>query len=82
MNDLTPVLSHAEAAAHLKITEAQLTTLATGPRPKIGSLKLGRVRVFPVTVLEEFIEAATIPAAKPNPWGLTDSSARRVRKSA
>ncbi|HEY8913325.1 hypothetical protein [Lacisediminihabitans sp.] len=82
MNDLTPVLSLAEAAAHLKLTETQLTALATGPRPKIGSLRLGRVRVFPLTVIEEFIEAATTHAAKPNPWGLTDSSARRVRKSA
>ena len=82
MNDLTPVLSLAEAAAHLRLTEKQLNTLATGPRPKIGSLVLGRVRVFPMTVIEEFIEAATVPAAKPNPWGMTDATAKRVRRSA
>jgi hypothetical protein len=82
MTDLTPVLSLAEAAEHLRITEKQLTNLATGPRPKIGSLLLGRTRVFPVTVIEEFKDAMTIPAAKPNPWGMTDATAKSVRRSA
>jgi hypothetical protein len=81
MTNLTPILSLAEAAAHLKLTEHQLTRLATGPRPKIGSLVLGRVRVFPLNVIEEFVVAATTPAAPPNPWGLTDASLRRVQRS-
>lgn len=86
MSDLEANLSVEEAAAILfgstdEDAPKKLTRLATGPRPRIGSLVIGRTRVYPPQVIADFIESNTIPAAKPNPWGLTDSSARRVRKA-
>jgi hypothetical protein len=82
MNDLNANLTLEEAAAVLRITPLVLSKLANGSRPKIGSLKIGRTRVFPAAVIETYIEANTTPAAPPNPWGFTDASAKRLRRTA
>jgi hypothetical protein len=82
MSDLSPNLTLEQTAAILGIEAAAVTRLATGARPKIGSLKIGRVRVFPPDVVEAYIETNTTQAAPPNPWGLTDTSARRLRRTA
>lgn len=81
MSDLTPNLTLEQAAHIIGIEPASLTRLATGARPKIGSLKIGRSRVFPPAVIKAFIETNTTLAAPPNPWGLTDASARRLERS-
>ena len=71
-----------EAAAYLKITPAALRRLTTGPAPKIGFLKSGRALTFPRAAVEAYIEAHTVSAAPPNPFGLTDGAMRRVRRTA
>jgi hypothetical protein len=81
MSDLTANLTLEQTATILGIEPAAVTRLATGARPKIGSLKIGRVRVFPPAVVEAYIETNTTQAAPPNPWGLTDSAAKRLRKT-
>jgi hypothetical protein len=81
VSDLAPNLTLEQAAAILGITPLVLSKLANGARPKIGSLKIGRTRVFPPAVIRAFIEDNTIPAAPANPWGLTDASLRRIRRS-
>ena len=82
MSVLEEVNTLDEAAAYLKITPAALRRLATGPSPKIGSLKQGRALTFPRAVIEAYIEAHTINAAPANPFGLTDAAMRRVRRTA
>lgn len=82
MSDLEPVLSLSEAAAHLHITEAQLKRLSQGAAPKIGSLKQGRILVYPVSAVQAYIDTHTTQPAPPNPFGLTDASLKRVRRSA
>jgi hypothetical protein len=79
---LDDISSLQEAAKYLRITPKQLTNLATGPRPRIGSLLIGRVRVFPRSVIETFITGAVTQAAAPNPWGLTDGAHRNLQKRA
>lgn len=71
-----------EAAAHLRITTDALRRLTTGPTPKIGFLKSGRELTFPREVIEAYIEAHTVKASPGNPFGLTDASMRRVRRTA
>lgn len=82
MSALEDVNTLEEAAAYLKIDPAALRRLATGPKPKIGSLKQGRALTFPREVIEAYIEEHTVKAAPGNPFGLTDASLRRVRRSA
>ena len=81
MSDLSANLTLEEAAKHLGITPLVLTNLATGVRPKIGSLKIGKTRMFPIAVIELYIEANTTPAAPQNSWGLTDAAFKRLRKT-
>ena len=82
MSALEEVNTLEEAAAFLKITPAALRRLTTGPSPKIGFLKSGRALTFPRAAVEAYVEAHTVNAAPPNPFGLTDASLRRVRRTA
>ena len=70
-----------EAADILRITTTKLIRLSTGNTPKIAFIKEGRDRTFPESAIEAYIETNTTRAAPPNPWGLTDAAARRLRKT-
>lgn len=65
-----------EAAAYLRIAPTVLATMAR--TKKIGSLKIGKRLVFPRDVIEAYVAANTTPALRPNAFGLTDASARRL----
>lgn len=82
MTSLEDVNTLDEAAAYLKITPAALRRLTTGPTPKIGFLKSGRALTFPREAVEAYVEAHTVKATPGNPFGLTDASMRRVRRTA
>jgi len=68
-------------AAYLKMLPTKLASIASGPTPKIGSIKEGRTRTFPRAAIEAYVEANTIHPVTPPPFGLTERSARRVRRS-
>lgn len=76
---LQDVNSLEETAEYLRISPTVLKNLARSQ--KIGSLKQGRAITFPRKVIEAYIAGNTIEQAGPNPWGLTDASLRRSRRS-
>lgn len=80
MTDLPDIATLDEAAEFLRIERRTLLRLASGPKPKIGSLRQGRRLTFPRAVIEAYVEANTTRAAPPNPFGLTDASLRRIRE--
>jgi len=70
-----------EAAEYLRIDVPRLLRISTGPRPKVASIKEGNSRTYRLSALEAYLEAHETPAAPPNPWGMSDASARRVRRA-
>jgi len=68
-------------AAYLKITQAKLASLASGPTPRIASIKEGRVRTFPRAAIDAYVETNTTKVVAAPPFGLTERSAKRVRRS-
>jgi excisionase family DNA binding protein len=78
---LNDVSTLEEAAAYLRIAPQTLRRMTLGPTPKIGFLKQGRTLTFPRAALEQYVEDNTRAATPPNPFGLTDASLRRVRRS-
>ena len=70
-----------EAAEYLRIDVPRLLRISTGPRPKVASIKEGNSRTYRLSALEAYLEAHETPAAPANPWGMTDATARRVRRS-
>jgi excisionase family DNA binding protein len=79
MDPLDDVNSIEQAAAYLKIDEAQLRRLVAAQ--KIGSLKSGRTVTFPRAAIEAYVEKYQTAALPGNPNGLTDASWRRVSKA-
>lgn len=67
------------AAAYLKVPKGTLVGLAR--RREIGYLKSGRQLTFPREALEAYVESHKMPAVVGNPYGLTESAARRLRAS-
>lgn len=80
MSALEDINSAEQTADYLKISVDALKRLAY--QKKIGSLKQGRTLTFPRAVVEAYVEANVSPATPANPFGLTDASLRRVRKTA
>lgn len=75
---MTPaVLTLEEAAEYLRIDVPRLLRISKGPRPKVASIKEGNSRTYRLSALEAYLEANETPAAPPNPWGMTDASAKR-----
>ena len=70
-----------EAAGYLRIDVPRLLRISTGPRPKVASIKEGNSRTYRLSALEAYLEAHETPAAPPNPWGMSDVTARRMRRS-
>ena len=70
-----------EAAEYFRIDVARLRRISTGPRPKIASINEGNSRTYRLSALEADLEAHESPAPPPNPWGMSDATARRVRRA-
>ena len=70
-----------EGAEYLRIDFARLRRISTGPRPKVASILEGNSRTYRLSALEAYLEAHESPAAPPNPWGMSDATARRVRRA-
>ena len=70
-----------EAAEYLRIDVPRLLRISTGPRPKVASIKEGNSRTYRLSALEAYLEAHETPAAPPNPWGMSDATARRMRRA-
>ena len=66
-------------AKYLKLPETVLLSMAR--RQVIGSLKQGRTRTFPREAIAAYAKAHTTEALPSNPFGLTNTSARRLRAS-
>ena len=75
------VLTLEEAAEYLRIDVPRLLRISTGPRPKVASIKEGNSRTYRLSALEAYLEANETPAAPANPNGMTDASARRLRRA-
>jgi excisionase family DNA binding protein len=71
------VLTLDDAAVYLKIKPTVLARMTRDG--SIGSLKIGRVTVFPRAVLEDYVRVHTTPATT-NPWGLTPGALRNVER--
>jgi len=71
------ILNAEEAATYLRITPAALTRLSRQGR--IGYVKSGRARTYPLAALRAYIEAHTVQPVE-NPYGLTDASLQRIRE--
>ena len=75
------ILTLEEAAQYLRIEVPRLVRISTGPRPKVASIKEGNSRTYRLSALEAYLEAHETPAAPPNPWGMSDATARRMRRA-
>lgn len=80
MNDLEDVNSLDQAAEYLKVTPEKLRRIARSKQ--VGHIKSGRQYLFPRVALEAYVQSQTIdaiPSGVP-PWGLAESSIRRLRQ--
>lgn len=80
MDDLDDVNSLEQAADYLKVTPEKLRRMARAKQ--VGHVKSGRQYLFPRAALEAYVLAHTIdplPSGVP-PWGLAESSIRRLRQ--
>lgn len=77
--ELDDVNTVEQAAAYLKVTPPTVRGLAS--KKRIGHLKTGRVLTFTREALEEYVRLHQVAPVAPNPFGLTDASARRLRAS-
>ena len=77
MSALADVNSVNEAAEYLRVQPPALVRLAR--TNKFAYLKSGRTLTFTRDALEKYTSTHEVPAAAANPFGLTDSSTRRVR---
>ncbi|UAJ78360.1 helix-turn-helix domain-containing protein [Leifsonia sp. ZF2019] len=80
MTELEDINTIEQTAAYLKLTETKVAELARTHR--LAGIKEGRTWTFPRPAIEAYVEANTTTAVQGNPWGLTDASLRRVRRSA
>ncbi|TFC00252.1 MULTISPECIES: helix-turn-helix domain-containing protein [unclassified Cryobacterium] len=80
MGELDDINSLEQAAEYLKIEPTKLRRLVS--QRKIAYLKQGNKITFPRAAIEAYVTANTtqLPEAPPNPWGLTESSLRRVQR--
>lgn len=81
MTELDDVNSLAETAAYLKFTEPKVVQLAQAR--KLAGIKEGRTWIFPRQAITDYLEQnLTQVVPDSNPWGLTDRSLARARRSA
>lgn len=79
------VLSLPEAVEYLRLNqpgidgERRLRALVR--QHKIGAIQTGRLLTFPVEALERYVTDNTTSVVAPNPFGLTDRSAKRLSAS-
>ena len=76
-NDRNRVLTFAEAEEMLKLSETALRRLCR--TSKIAYTKTGRTITFRLGALWDYQSENEVPAAPPNPHGLTDASLKRIR---
>lgn len=79
MSDLPDVNSLEETAEYLRVGVPQLRGLVR--RKQIGFLQTGRVITFTRDDITAYIESHRTAPVIANPFGLTESSARRLRAS-
>lgn len=80
MSDLQDMNTADEAAEYLRLTPDKLKRMARSKQ--IGHIKSGRDYIFPRQAIADWVTANTvehIPTV--NPWGISDSSLRRIRQS-
>lgn len=80
MSDLQDMNTADEAAEYLRLTPDKLKRMARSKQ--IGHIKSGRDYIFPRQAITDWVTANTvehIPTV--NPWGISDSSLRRIRQS-
>ena len=77
MSALDEISTLEQAASFLKVNEAKLRRLVNAR--KIAVLKQGHTLTFPRAALEAYVEKYTTPVTAPEPWGMTTTSARRIR---
>jgi excisionase family DNA binding protein len=77
VNTLEDINTLEETAEYLKIKPEKLRRLVNQKR--IACLKQGNCLTFPRAAILAYVKAHTIAATPPNPHGLTDASARRIR---
>lgn len=80
MSELEEVFTLEETAAKLKTEPKTLESLTRGLTPKIGFLRTGRVKTFPASAIQAYIDAYKVDAAPPNPYGVSDGALRNLNR--
>lgn len=79
MSDLQDMNTADEAADYLRLTPDKLKAMARAKQ--IGHIRNGRSYIFPRESIERWKTEHTIePLPTTNPWGISDSSLRRLRQ--
>ncbi|WIE60765.1 helix-turn-helix domain-containing protein [Curtobacterium sp. MCLR17_032] len=79
MSDLQDMNTADEAAEYLRLTPDRLKRMARSK--EIGHIRAGRNYIFPRDAIELWKTEHTIaPLPTTNPWGVSDSSLRRLRQ--
>jgi excisionase family DNA binding protein len=80
MSDLQDMNTADEAADYLRLTPNKLKQMARSKQ--IGHIRAGRDYIFPRSAIEAWKTENTVdPLPTSNPWGISDSSLRRLRQS-
>lgn len=78
MSDLEDINTLEQTAEYLKLTEYQVKQLVSNG--KIGSMKVGRARLFPKASIEAFVKANTTEPTPPPPHGLTPRAWQNLQR--
>ncbi|WIB25860.1 helix-turn-helix domain-containing protein [Curtobacterium sp. MCSS17_015] len=80
MSNLQDMNTADEAAEYLRLTPDKLKRMARSKQ--IGHIRVGRDYIFPRDAIELWKTNNTVePLPTTNPWGISDSSLRRLRQS-
>lgn len=80
MSELQDMNTADEAADYLRLTPDKLKRMARAKQ--IGHIKNGRDYIFPREAIVKWKTDNTVePLPTANPWGISDSSLRRLRQS-
>lgn len=80
MSDLQDMNTADEAAEYLRLKPEKLKQLAR--TKQIGHIRSGRTYIFPREAIVKWKTDHTVePIPAANPWGISDSSLRRLRQS-